>query len=84
MIILVGGTFNALTGWFNTVFTIMRKQQTILFINFAGFIISILVINPLTSQLEIVGAALGYMLVMIFISLAQIIIFTYITHKKKS
>ena len=82
MIILIGGTFNALTGWFNTVFTIMRKQQTILYINFVGFIISILIINPLTSQLEIVGAALGYMFVMIFISLLQIIIFTYITCKK--
>ena len=27
IIILIGGTFNALTGWFNTVFTIIRKQQ---------------------------------------------------------
>lgn len=77
MIILVGGTFNALTGWFNTIFTIIRKQNIILYINLSVFILSLIIINPMVKHLQINGAALGYMIVMLLLCIIQIFVFLY-------
>lgn len=77
MIILVGGTFNALTGWFNTIFTIIRKQNIILYINLSVFILSLIIVNPMVKHLQINGAALGYMIVMLLLCIIQIFVFLY-------
>lgn len=77
IIILIGGTFNALTGWFNTVFTIIRKQQIILYINLFAFVISLLIINPLAKQFRMNGAAFGYALIMFILSFIQTLTFIY-------
>lgn len=73
IIILIGGTFSAITNWLGTIFTIIRKQQTMLYINIFTFVLSLVFINPLVKELGMMGATLSYMILMMIIALIQLI-----------
>lgn len=81
LIILLGGTFSAITSWLSTIFTIIRKQNIMLYINVFTFILSLIFINPLVKSFGIMGAALSYMILMMAVGTIQLV--TYFILERK-
>jgi O-antigen/teichoic acid export membrane protein len=79
MILMTGGIFLALNGFFNTVITIMRNQNKIQFVYLAGTIFSLLFTKSLVNVKGILGAVQAYLFIMVIVStlLATVFIFTF-------
>lgn len=72
IVILIGGTFSAITSWLGIIFTIARKQKLLIYINIITFLISLIFTDILVKHYCMMGAALAYMILMIVIALLQL------------
>lgn len=75
LILLVGGGFYAMTGFFSTLITIIRFQDKIAIVYILAAIIALIVSNPIVHNLGILGASLLYLGLMLFLSICFGVIF---------
>ena len=73
MIILVGGGFSALTTAFYYVLTVMRMQNRVLFTYGAVYLLSLLIVKNLAIKMNLIGASLGYAIVMLLLAIGLFI-----------
>lgn len=85
LILLLGGGFLALSGWLNTVITIMRYQYTAIFAYGVVALIALFFSNPFVYRYQVFGAAIlytGLMAILCFIFIL-LIIFGFLKSAKK-
>ncbi len=77
LILLLGGGFLGLSGWLNTVLTIMRYQHTVIFAYGIVALLALVTSNSIVSKYEILGASLLYTGLMAILCLAFILLIIY-------
>lgn len=77
LILLLGGGFLGLSGWLNTVLTIMRYQHTVIFAYGIVALIALVTSNSIVFKYEILGASLLYTGLMAILCLAFILLIIY-------
>ncbi len=75
MLILVGGIFLAMSGFYSAVLTIMRVQNFIPGIYLVGTVLSVLFTTPMTKSLGIRGAVLAFVISMALVACMLTILF---------
>lgn len=73
MIILIGGGFSALTTAFYYILTVMRMQNRVLFTYGIVYVISLFVVKDLAIRMNLVGASLGYAIMMLLLAVGLLI-----------
>lgn len=75
MIIMVSSIFLALTGYFNSILTIIREQNRIPVVYIIGAVISLIFTNQFVRIKGIYGAVIAYLIIMFYLSIILSIIF---------
>lgn len=81
-IVMVGGIFNAMSGWFKTVLTILRYQNSALIAGIASAITALAIIDSIVRDHGLMGAVIGYNILLLVYLGIEIILLIYIFCKK--
>lgn len=77
LILLLGGGFLGLSGWLNTVLTIMRYQYTVIFAYGIVAIIALIASKPIVAAYEVFGASVLYTGLMAILCLIFVLLIVY-------
>lgn len=81
MIIMISSIFLALTGFYNSILTIMRHQNAIPLVYIVGSILSVFLTNAMVYQEGIYGAVSAYLIIMLLLSAVLLIIYEVFLHR---